>query len=93
VLLKTLCDIVRRIRPAPLGSAVANFSGLSKRKSVQTPHGTFFLNPVSNFGYSLMFNDYEPAMRAVLQKYLSPGGVFIDLGANEAYFSVLASTW
>jgi FkbM family methyltransferase len=89
--LKALCHIVQRIRPAPLGSAIADLSGLSKRRMVRTSHGTFFLNPASNFGYSLIFKDYEPSMRAALQKYLSPGAVFIDLGANEAYFSVLAS--
>ena len=38
-----------------------------------------------------MFEDYEPSMRAVLGKYLEPGGVFIDMGANEGYFTVLAS--
>ena len=30
-------------------------------------------------------------MKAVLRRYLRPGAVFIDLGANEGYFSVLAS--
>jgi FkbM family methyltransferase len=92
LLLKTLYHTVRRIRPAPLASAIGNISGLSKRKVVRTRHGAFFLNPVSDFGYCLMFSDdYEPGMTAVLQRYLSPGGVFIDLGANEGYFSVLAS--
>jgi FkbM family methyltransferase len=39
----------------------------------------------------LSVGEYEPRMIAVLQKYLKPGGVFIDLGANEGYFSVIAS--
>jgi FkbM family methyltransferase len=30
-------------------------------------------------------------MGAVLRRYLRPGAVFIDMGANEGYFSVLAS--
>jgi FkbM family methyltransferase len=90
--LKTLSHAVRGIRPAPLASAIGKIFGLSKRKVVSTRHGVFCLNPISDLGYSLMFSDdYEPGMAAVLQRYLSPGGVFIDLGANEGYFSVLAS--
>ena len=30
-------------------------------------------------------------MANVLDRYLFPGGVFVDLGANEGYFSILAS--
>jgi FkbM family methyltransferase len=88
---KGIVNLVRRIRPAPLASAIANLSGLSRRQPVRTAHGSFLVNAVSNLGYQLMFGDYEPSMRAVLQRYLKPGDVFIDLGANEGYFSVLAS--
>jgi len=88
---KQLTELVRRIRPAPLAVAIANVAGLSKRKTVRTKEGSFFINPVSDLGYHLTFGEYEPSMRAVLQKYLPSGGVFIDLGANEGYFSVLAS--
>jgi methyltransferase, FkbM family len=89
--MRRFADLVRRIRPAPLASTIGRLSGLSKRKPVRTEHGVFLVNPISNLGYQLMFGDYEPSMRAVLRKYLEPGGIFIDLGANEGYFSVLAS--
>jgi len=70
---------------------LAAVAGLSKRRLVTTPMGTFFINPISNFGAAILRGEYEPQMVRVLSRYLSPGGVFIDIGANEGYFSVLAS--
>src|SRR4051812_19895765 len=84
-------QVVRRIRPASLGSAIAELFGLSKRQTVRTAHGNFFLNPVSNFGYQMISGEYEPSMRKVLEKYLAPGQVFVDLGANEGFFSIVAA--
>jgi FkbM family methyltransferase len=86
-----LACLVRRLRPAPLASAVARISRLSERRIVQTPNGAFWLNPVSNLGYSLMRGEYEARMQAILEQYLYPGAVFVDLGANEGYFTVMAS--
>ena len=86
-----LSSIVRRLRPAPLASAVADFLGLSARRLLETRDGVFWVNPVSNLGYSLIQGMYEARMEAVLHKYLFPGAVFVDVGANEGYFAVLAS--
>jgi hypothetical protein len=86
-----LAGLVRRLRPAPLASAVARISRLSKRRVVRTPNGMFWVNPVSNLGYSLMNGEYEARMQEVLEQYLYPGAVFVDLGANEGYFTVMAS--
>jgi hypothetical protein len=58
---------------------------------VSTSNGTFFINPVSNFGAAILNGEYEPEMKRILNRYLPDGGTFIDLGANEGYFSVLAS--
>jgi FkbM family methyltransferase len=80
-----------RLRPARLGSAIASLCGLSRRRFVTTNEGTFFVNPVSIFGNALANGAYEPKMQQVLATYLPEGGVFIDLGANEGYYSVLAS--
>ena len=85
-------DFVRKLRPAPVGSAVSWMFGLNKRRLVQTPHGKFLLSPVSNLGYQLAHGEYEPAMTRVLHRYLKPGDVFIDLGANEGYFTIIASS-
>jgi FkbM family methyltransferase len=86
-----LADVVRRIRPAPLASAIGRLTGLSRRRSVRTEWGTFFLNPISNLGTQILRGEFEPSMRAVIEKYVFPGAVFIDLGANEGYFTVLGS--
>jgi FkbM family methyltransferase len=82
---------IRRLRPAPLASAIAHISGLNRRRLVHTEYGTFFVNPVSNLGFQLLRGEYEPSTRTVLCQYLKPGAVFVDLGANEGYFTVLAS--
>jgi FkbM family methyltransferase len=42
-------------------------------------------------GASLIEGNYEPATQAVLRKYLRPGDVFIDAGANEGFFTVLGA--
>jgi FkbM family methyltransferase len=87
----TLASLLLRVRPAPVASLVARLCGLNKRRLVRTGHGVFFVNPVSNMRAGILAGDYEPHMRAVLERYLFPGAVFIDLGANEGYFSVLAA--
>jgi FkbM family methyltransferase len=80
-----------KVRPAPVASFLAAVLRLNKRRLVRSKHATLFIDPVSNFGAAILKGEYEPKMREVLRRYLSPGGVFIDLGANEGYFSVLAS--
>jgi FkbM family methyltransferase len=87
-----LAQIVRRIRPAPLGSAVAGICGLNKRRVLETRHGRFLVSPVSHLGYQLAHGEYEPGMTAVIRRYLKQGDVFVDLGANEGFFSVIASS-
>jgi FkbM family methyltransferase len=82
---------IRRIRPAPLAAALAHIVGLNKRKFVQTEQGIFFVAPISQLGFHLRHGEYEPGTTAILRKYLVPGAVFVDLGANEGYFTVLAS--
>jgi FkbM family methyltransferase len=82
---------IRRIRPAPLASALAHITGLNRREFVHTEHGTFFVAPISQLGFHLRHGEYEAATTAVLRKRLTPGAVFVDLGANEGYFTVLAS--
>ena len=84
-------DFLLKVRPARLASFLATVLGLNKRRLVRSEHATLFINPISTFGVAVREGEYEPQMRKVLHRYLPPGGVFIDLGANEGYFSVLAS--
>lgn len=89
--MRSLYGAVRRIRPAPVASLVARLTGMARRRNMQTEDGTFWINPVSDLGYSLQHGGYEPSLKTVLERYLRPGFNFVDLGANEGYFSVIAS--
>jgi hypothetical protein len=44
---------IRRIRPAPLASALAHIAALNRRESLHTEHGTFFVAPMSQLGFHL----------------------------------------
>jgi FkbM family methyltransferase len=88
----TASRLLRRVRPAGLGSWMGTLCGLAERRPFPTRHGQFAISPMSMFGGVLLqTGEYEPPMIAVLRKYLKPGDVFVDLGANEGYFSVIAS--
>ena len=80
-----------RIRPAPLASSAKCVVGV-RRVPFTTVEGTFWVDPVSAFGYNLTTKTgYEPGMRSTLAACLGPGKTFVDLGANEGYFSVIAA--
>lgn len=69
----------------------ARLLGLGRRV-VATNRGTFWVDPLSNLGQQLIERgEYEPSIACVLDRYLFPGAVFVHLGANEGYFSILAS--
>src|ERR1700761_6257726 len=88
----TVSKWLRGVRPAALASFLGRLCGLMRRQPCSTPNGSFAILPVSQFGGLLLEKgEYEPGMVAVLKKYLKPGNVFVDLGTNEGYFSVIAS--
>jgi FkbM family methyltransferase len=83
--------ILLGIRPAFLASALKALFFL-RRAVEETKYGKFFVDPVSLFGQDLISNGvYEPETIDFLKRYLRPGGTFVDVGANEGYFSVIAS--
>ncbi len=84
---------IRRIRPAPVQSALLKMLGLTRRREITFEGWRFYCDPSSNFGHSLANGGYEPRMVEVLRNYLRPNGTFLDLGTNEGFFSVLASTF
>jgi hypothetical protein len=47
------------------------------------------LNPRT--GHDYYHGDVEPEVQRVLQKYLRPGMIFYDVGANIGFFSLLAA--
>jgi FkbM family methyltransferase len=80
-----------KIRPAPLACVLKLILGV-KRTRVDTASGSFLVDPASDFGDRLLCHgSYEPTMVKALKRCLRPGGIFIDVGANEGYFSIIAS--
>jgi FkbM family methyltransferase len=80
-----------RIRPASLAAGLKSLLGVG-RTVVSTPHGRFWIDPLSHLGFELSERGhYEDAMRRTLEKYLRPGSTFVDVGANEGYFTVIAA--
>jgi len=79
--------LVMRIRPALLASLVKWLLGV-RRIEAATAGGRFWLDPASYLGLTLLERGaYEPEMMATVERYLRPGDTFVDLGANEGYFT------
>ena len=82
---------IKKVRPAPLQAAILTLMKLNQRREIPFEKYRFYSDPTSNFGSALLAGGYEPDMASVLKAYLVLGGTFIDFGANEGFFSVLAS--
>ncbi|MEC4985903.1 MAG: FkbM family methyltransferase [Oscillatoria sp. PMC 1068.18] len=79
------------LRPEFVASSLKKMLGF-QRTNVTTNDGTFYVDISSCLGYQL-FKDgvYESGMREVLKTYLHPGNICVELGANEGYFTAIAS--
>jgi len=79
------------VRPAFLASWLKKVLGV-RRKAVETKEGIFWVDPVSQFAINLVApHGYEPEMGETLRRYLRPGATFVDIGANEGFFTVQAA--
>ena len=86
-----LGDFIMRIRPAPLAVLIKALL-LVRRVEHPTPEGVFWIDPASSQGGALARNGiYEPELLATVKTRLGPGDTVVDVGANEGYFSVVAS--
>jgi len=84
-------QVLLRVRPTVIGVLLKRLFRI-KRREVRTHRGTFFIDPASHLGITLLRDgEYEPGMVAVLESRLKPGSVFVDVGANEGYLSVIAA--
>jgi FkbM family methyltransferase len=81
-----------RVRPAELADLLKRIFRI-KRRPVAIPAGiTLWLDPVTHFGQHVMSTGgYEAQMTSLLKGLMRKGDVFVDVGANEGYYSVLAS--
>lgn len=83
--------IANRLRPIELAAGLKFILGI-KRKEYLIGENKWWLDPASNFGSRLISEGvYETDTLEKIQAGLKPGNTFIDLGANEGYFSILAS--
>ena len=88
---RRLAALLLRIRPALLGQWIKRLLRWG-RLEVQVADGRFWVDMASNFGFRVTSDEgYEPETKALLSSFLRPGMVFVDLGANEGFFSVVAS--
>ena len=83
-----------RLRPMALARWALALSAASDRRTITpTPLGIdLYLDPLSNLGRTLASPACFAEERRELTSHLRPGGVFIDIGANEGALSVLAGT-
>jgi FkbM family methyltransferase len=87
----TLAQILLHVRPVELAEFLKKALGIDYRE-VRVGELTLWADPASNFG-NRVINDgnYEPEFTASLLRLLKPGACFVDLGANEGWFSLQAS--
>ena len=82
--------LILKVRPAFLAVWIKNILKI-RRRVISLEYGTFFLDPATIFAAAMYCpKGYEPEMRLTLKKYLPKGGTFVDVGANEGFFSILA---
>jgi FkbM family methyltransferase len=83
-----LFDALLKVRPAPVASFLKRCLGI-RRRIVDTEIGRFWIDPASMFGREISTTGcYEPRMVDLMRRFLPRGGIFIDVGANEGYFTV-----
>lgn len=84
--------IGQRIRPVELQLLAKWILRIQRRPVTLDDRRVYELDPISDLGLKLMNKGaYEPEMTAVINELLREGDTFVDLGANEGYFAVLAA--
>jgi len=89
--MKQVNETLMRVRPASLGSALKRLLRI-RRQVVDTEAGRFYIDPASNFGIGVQQEGgYEPELTRAVRTLLREGDIFVDTGANEGFFSIVAS--
>ncbi|MFM8316536.1 MAG: FkbM family methyltransferase [Deltaproteobacteria bacterium] len=80
------------VRPAFLALFLKWLLGI-KRRWIHLQGVKFFIDPVSHFGQEVInTGSYEPLFCDSIMKLLKPGDSFLDIGANEGFFSIKAAS-
>jgi FkbM family methyltransferase len=87
----TLAQFLLRIRPIELAELLKKVLGVSYGE-FKVGNLTLWLDPASDYGSRVLEEgSYEAAFTSALLGMLKPGDCFVDLGANEGWFSLVAS--
>jgi len=88
-----LYDLLLRVRPTQVGALLKSALRIERLHCPTETGHVFWIDPVSVFGRALMCGGvYEPGLTRVVLGLLSEGDTFLDVGANEGYFSILAAS-
>lgn len=83
--------VLIRLRPNVLAAWLKPLLGV-KPVRVPTTQGSFWIDPESLLGIALTTHgEHEHGMVQTLEKFLQPGDTFVDLDANEGYFTVIGA--
>jgi FkbM family methyltransferase len=81
------------VRPAQLASFLKKAFCIRRQVAPSRNGLVYWIDPVSVFGIDLLSQGiYEPDLTEVVGTLLRPGDVFVDVGGNEGYFSILAGS-
>lgn len=81
-----------KVRPASLAALLKTVLRIERRVVTTREGFSLFLDPASHFGNEVLkTGGYEPELTALIQCLMRPGDTFLDVGANEGFFSVVAS--
>ncbi|MCX8561843.1 FkbM family methyltransferase [Mycolicibacterium mucogenicum] len=93
-----LRKFVDALRPLPgwIGGGILDWYqlGLRKPRDATTYYGaTFHCDPVDSIQRSIIYYGvWEPAISRIIESSLAPGDLFVDIGANIGYDTMLAAT-
>ncbi len=83
--------LLQKIRPIELAELIKKLCGITYR-DYAVGDLRLSLDPASNYGYRLLTQGwYEPEQSKAVEQLLRPGDIFVDVGANEGWFSLLAA--
>lgn len=86
-------ELLLQVRPSQLADALKTCLRIRRQHVLTRTGHKFCVDPVSVFGIHLLRDGiHEPQMTRLLHALLRPSDTFLDVGGNEGYFSVMAST-
>lgn len=88
----TYAEFLVALRPLELAVLIKFFFPL-KRRIINMSSTKLSVDPISAYGLRLIKNnEYERILLDEILKTLDNGSTFVDLGANEGFFSIIASS-